>query len=72
LEEIFRERDLEREKERETDTYMIPGGEGGGGCLAYTPHLKKSLAYTPRPHLKKIIGPKMGKFGQKCHFLEMF
>jgi hypothetical protein len=21
--------------------------EGGGGCLAYTPHLKKFLAYTP-------------------------
>jgi len=51
---------------------MIPGGgwEGGvGGCLAYTPHLKKSLAYTPP---KKNFGQKMGKFGKKMAFFGNF
>jgi hypothetical protein len=51
--------------------YPIHDSRGMGGCLAYTPHLKKSLAYTPPPP-KTNFGPKMGKFGQKIAFFGNF
>ncbi len=50
-------------------TWFQGGWEGGGGVLSLYPHLIKSLAYTPP---KKNFGQKMGKFGKKWHFLEIF
>ncbi len=47
-----------------------PGGvwEGGGGCLAYTPHPKIISIYPPS---KKILGQKW-EFGQKMSFVGNF
>jgi hypothetical protein len=53
-------------------SYMIPGGVGGGWWVLSLNLPPEKILSLNSPSQKKILGPKMGKFGQKMSFFGNF